>query len=330
MRSVAVISSIIENILDTKVHIISKPLILMLFMFACFNLIVPAEIIADETESIEFGLYKDGEKILEWESDIDPSVFDIGTYDDLSPLAKKYLDYVKKNDDYYRHPSFVFSRLVRRCKNLVDKVHSENLDVDSPQTRALSAIIPEIIQVETELRESSLKADITSKQDVEREKVKARTAKLIELLESCQLSVEQNDNSMYNNSIEALIEHFNEMDSEREKYRKAVPRTFGKPVIEVPRELLKVKGGRPKSAPAGSKDFKSGILLDVPDDSFLEETIDIQFTPEITALAGELNFSPVEIYKYVRDNFDFDVYLGSRKGSQQTLDEGAGNDHDLA
>ena len=39
---------------------------------------------------------------------------------------------------------------------------------------------------------------------------------------------------------------------------------------------------------------------------------------------------PVKIYEYLRNNFDYEPYYGSLKGSQQTLYEKAGNDFDLA
>ncbi|MCX6829606.1 MAG: hypothetical protein NT002_10040 [candidate division Zixibacteria bacterium] len=62
----------------------------------------------------------------------------------------------------------------------------------------------------------------------------------------------------------------------------------------------------------------------------LDTTIDVKFTPEITALADSLNHSPLEIYNFVRDKFEFEPYLGSRKGSQKTLDDRRGNDYDQA
>jgi len=62
----------------------------------------------------------------------------------------------------------------------------------------------------------------------------------------------------------------------------------------------------------------------------LAPTIDVQFTADIIALADSLNRSPVEFYNFVRDNFEFEAYLGSRKGSQQTLDHRRGNDYDQA
>ncbi len=64
--------------------------------------------------------------------------------------------------------------------------------------------------------------------------------------------------------------------------------------------------------------------------SDLDETIDVQFTPDIDALAASLGSSPARMYEYVRNNVEFEAYLGSRKGAQQTLDHGRGNDVDIA
>ena len=60
----------------------------------------------------------------------------------------------------------------------------------------------------------------------------------------------------------------------------------------------------------------------------LDPTIDVQITQEIIDLAASLDQSPLEIYAYVHDRIDFEPYLGSRKGSQETLNQGAGNDYD--
>jgi len=66
------------------------------------------------------------------------------------------------------------------------------------------------------------------------------------------------------------------------------------------------------------------------DPADLDPTIDVQFTDDIIDLAAELNHSPAEIYTFVRNNCTFESYLGSRKGSQQTLEHMRGNDYDLA
>ncbi len=70
------------------------------------------------------------------------------------------------------------------------------------------------------------------------------------------------------------------------------------------------------------------VNIPTPDD--LSATIEVQFTPEITAKAEELQHNPVKIYEYIRNNFEFEPYYGSLKGAQQTLLEKAGNDFDQA
>lgn len=75
---------------------------------------------------------------------------------------------------------------------------------------------------------------------------------------------------------------------------------------------------------------KDAAVTAAPGPGDLLETVDIEFTPEITALAADLHHSPVEIFSYVRNQCAFEAYLGSRKGSQQTLDHRRGNDYDLA
>jgi len=62
----------------------------------------------------------------------------------------------------------------------------------------------------------------------------------------------------------------------------------------------------------------------------LSPTVDVQITPEIIELAASLEHSPVKIYEYVLNNFDFEPYIGSWKGSQETLLQGSGNGCDLA
>lgn len=66
------------------------------------------------------------------------------------------------------------------------------------------------------------------------------------------------------------------------------------------------------------------------DPADLNPTIDVQFTADITTLASDLSHSAPTIYEYVHNNFTFEPYLGSRKGSQQTLNHRRGNDYDQA
>jgi hypothetical protein len=53
-------------------------------------------------------------------------------------------------------------------------------------------------------------------------------------------------------------------------------------------------------------------------------------TQEILDLVAQLQNDPVQIFRYVRDNIDFQPYFGSVKGSQGAYWEKAGNDMDQA
>jgi transglutaminase-like putative cysteine protease len=60
------------------------------------------------------------------------------------------------------------------------------------------------------------------------------------------------------------------------------------------------------------------------------ETIEVQFTDDIRSLATSLGNDPVRMYEYVSNTIDFEPYYGSRKGAEETLLEGSGNDMDTA
>ncbi|MGP8199932.1 MAG: transglutaminase domain-containing protein [Limisphaerales bacterium] len=51
-------------------------------------------------------------------------------------------------------------------------------------------------------------------------------------------------------------------------------------------------------------------------------------TPEITALARNLQYDPTLIYNYVHDHIQYAHYFGSHKGAKMTLLEQSGNDFD--
>jgi len=71
-------------------------------------------------------------------------------------------------------------------------------------------------------------------------------------------------------------------------------------------------------------------LADPPTDADLAETVEVNFTNEISQIAEVLNNDPVLIYEFVKNNFKYEPYYGSLKGAQQTLIEQAGNDFDQA
>ncbi|MFZ5875052.1 MAG: transglutaminase domain-containing protein [Nitrospirota bacterium] len=69
---------------------------------------------------------------------------------------------------------------------------------------------------------------------------------------------------------------------------------------------------------------------DIPTPADLAETIEVQFTPEIQALAAELEHNPVKIYNWVRNNIDFVPTYGSIQGAQGCLTTKQCNDMDTA
>ena len=68
----------------------------------------------------------------------------------------------------------------------------------------------------------------------------------------------------------------------------------------------------------------------LPTDADLAETIEVQFTPEIKAKASELNYSPVKIYNWVRNNIEFVPTYGSIQGANMCLQTKQCNDFDTA
>jgi murein DD-endopeptidase MepM/ murein hydrolase activator NlpD len=70
------------------------------------------------------------------------------------------------------------------------------------------------------------------------------------------------------------------------------------------------------------------IIPPAPED--LSETPEVRFTPELRQIATLLENNPVQLYEFVRNNFTYDPYYGSVKGSQGTLFLQNGNDIDQA
>jgi hypothetical protein len=72
------------------------------------------------------------------------------------------------------------------------------------------------------------------------------------------------------------------------------------------------------------------VALPLPTADDLAETPEVQFSPDIQRLVTLFERSPIALYEFVRNNFTYDPYYGSVKGSQSTLLLQAGNDFDQA
>ncbi|MBU5316217.1 HNH endonuclease [Clostridium bornimense] len=63
-------------------------------------------------------------------------------------------------------------------------------------------------------------------------------------------------------------------------------------------------------------------------EEYLKETLDTKITEVIKKKSDELSNNPLDIYKFVRNNVNFEAYAGSRKGATGALEQLAGNDYD--
>ncbi|MCX6625949.1 MAG: hypothetical protein NTY38_33775, partial [Acidobacteria bacterium] len=69
---------------------------------------------------------------------------------------------------------------------------------------------------------------------------------------------------------------------------------------------------------------------DGPVDADLAESRIVRITPAISAKAAELDRSPLRLYDFVRNNYEFEPYYGLMQNSQAVFESGRGNAYDLA
>jgi hypothetical protein len=74
--------------------------------------------------------------------------------------------------------------------------------------------------------------------------------------------------------------------------------------------------------------YKGGNKVISPDD--LKSTGEAPISREISTLAQTLNWNPVSIYEYVKNNIETEWYWGCMKGAEDTLKQKSGNDCDQA
>ena len=62
--------------------------------------------------------------------------------------------------------------------------------------------------------------------------------------------------------------------------------------------------------------------------TYLGESLEVRFLPEIAKLARKLEYDPVQMYNWVYSTIEYEPYDGSRKGALATLLTGRGNEWD--
>ncbi len=106
-------------------------------------------------------------------------------------------------------------------------------------------------------------------------------------------------------------------------YKKKPP-IFG----SLPYRSLNYPSKEPADTPSITPAYKGGNKTIVPDD--LNSTPEAPISDEIVFLAESLEWNPVLIYEWVKNNIETEWYWGCMKGAVETLHQKSGNDCDQA
>ncbi|MDX1764066.1 MAG: transglutaminase-like domain-containing protein, partial [bacterium] len=96
----------------------------------------------------------------------------------------------------------------------------------------------------------------------------------------------------------------------------------------LPYKNVKYPATRPKSAPSIIPVYRGGNQTVTLSD--LDATRETAISLEIATLAQSLDWNPVLIYEWVKNNIETEWYWGCMKGAKETLRQGSGNDCDQA
>lgn len=285
------------------------------------------------------GLYKDGEKVLGFDLALPEGIArtisdetDVGQ--EVSKKKQFILDARKSADEFADRfkEQKEFIKIVLECKDLVEEIkrkfdHGEDVESElglliqrkNELADANREILRKFDEIEKTCREKGYSNGILDRQTKMVKQHKESTHILMRHLETV---AKQRDRDRLLEEIEKLEKYFSE-----NKFKEDPP-LINKQALPV--NITKVK------APVAQKGAPISRLEEIiisstpPTQDDLDPTIDVQFTEDITNLANSLNNSPLKIYEYVRNNFEFEPYLGSRKGSQVAYEHRSGSDYDLA
>ena len=97
-----------------------------------------------------------------------------------------------------------------------------------------------------------------------------------------------------------------------------------RPIIgSLPYKHLNYPAVEPSTAPAITPAYKGGDKIVHPEDTASTEEAPI--SKEIAALAQSMNWQPVAIYEWVKNNVETEWYWGCMKGAEETLRQKSGN-----
>lgn len=290
------------------------------------------------------GLYKDGKKIVGF--DITPPQEKTGiasssldVENEVSAIKQSILEDTKSTDKsvdkFMEQDEFI--KVVLECKELVEKIKlkldqgekniREELRLLTQKKAIIIAANQEILrkfdEIEQSCREKGYSDEIIGRHIKMVSQHNESIQILISHLEA--ISFQKNRNIIIE-EIEKLYKYFSE-----NKFKEDPPLTSSQ---ALPVNIMKLEAPVvPMGAPIQKLEkVESAVIASLapPTQSDIDPTIDVQLTQDIIDLANSLNNSPLEMYEYVRNNSEFEPYLGSRKGSQLTYEHNSGSDYDLA
>ncbi len=159
----------------------------------------------------------------------------------------------------------------------------------------------------------SVGAEILSRQKAMAEGYKAALTKYLSLIDSLPATGPIPQSAIRN--LQSLLE-------------KILPRKKRPLIGSLPYKHLNLPAIEPTAAPAITPAYQGGNKTVSPDDT--RSTPEAPISKEIASLAQSLNWQPVAIYEYVKNNIATEWYWGCMKGAEETLHQKSGNDCDQA
>ena len=282
------------------------------------------------------GLYKGDKKILDLGELIDSSIqaAKAPPFDTEGAGRRFYRQIIGERVPFKVTPQKECLRLVLRCRDMVQSITSDYgsgslpageidqlLALEEKLKPANQMLLKRFAEIESSLKDGRYPSEKIKRHSEMVERHSVAADHLLSLLANLRTAYAAGAESDLASLLEGLRRYF--VDN---IFQPDPPLVNSRPLpvmMEVKKApVIQDQLPPPISYPTISKDG--------PDPADLDSTIDVQFTDDIIAMADSLNNSPVEMYNFVRDNFEFEPYLGSRKGSQQTLTHRRGNDYDQA
>ena len=179
-----------------------------------------------------------------------------------------------------------------------------------------------LIQEKFKLKEDAIKtlgAKAIERHQVMSEGYKKALAEYLNLIES--LTKESSQQSALSNQQQIIENLKTLLDKILHKKKRPI-------IGSLPYRNINYPSKEPDQSASIKPAYKGGNKVVSPDDT--KSTEEAPISQEIAALAQTLNWNPVLIYEYVKNNIETEWYWGCMKGSEETLRQKSGNDCDHA